>query len=245
MSLYDDERYTWRETYFVLIDDLRRRPRLDELRRELQPQFQTLKILDGSANPERRLRTLTVASYEDHSALEIVFRQGTGITAEIDALIRTIERSCSLKERHRLRSAKKWVAKLDVLHFEQTAGTAAFGVVKLPVLKFQSPRSDAEQREYFSAKRGTDRLDDRAAQRTGPFARRPQFRFDPDSYGNCLAGGSGDEYARELDQLEITPEDSGMFERVDPDTLLFVLQTLCRLTGGIAIDPASGVIIDN
>ena len=245
MSLYDDDRYTWRETYFVLIDDLRWRPRLDELRRELQPQRQTLRILDGKANPEGRLRTLTIASYEDHSALEIVFRQGSGITAEMDVLIRTVEKGCSPKERHRLHSTKQWVARLDVLHFEQTAGTAAFGVVKLPVLKFQSPRSDAGHRNSFSTKRGNDRQNDRTSPKTGAIVRRPQFQFDPDSYDNCLAGGSGEAYARELDRLEINPEDSGMFERVDPDTLLFVLQTLCRLTGGIAIDPASGVIIDN
>ena len=223
MSLYDDERYAWRETYFVLFDGPRRRPLLDELRRELQRHGGTLKILGGTANAEGRVRTLTVASYEDHSALEIVFRQGSQIAAETDALIRSIEKGCTAKEKERLHSVKHWTAKFDVLHFEQTAGTAEFKVVKLPVLKFQSSRSEAPK--------------------GGPFARRPQFRFDPDSYENCLAGGVGDEYTRKDD--EIGMDDSGMFERVDPDTLILVLDTLCRLTGGVAIDPASGVIIDN
>ena len=247
MSLYDDERYTWRETYFVLIDDLRCRPLLDDIQQALQPQWQTLKILDGTANAEGRLRTLTIASYEDHSALEIVFRYGRAVVAEMGALIRTIEKGCSPGEKTRLHSAKRWAARLDVLHFEQTAGTAAFGVVKLPVLQFQSPRSDAGQRDAFSTRRGADKLDGKTVEdtKTGPFARRPQFQFDPNSYNNCLAGGAGEEYARELDRLEISEEDSGMSERIDPDTLLFVLQTLCRLTGGIAIDPASGVIIEN
>ena len=223
MSLFNDDRYTWRETYFVLFEDFRRRPSLDSLRRELQRHGATLKILGSTTNPAGRLRTLTVASYEDHSALEIVFRQGSQVAVEAGDLIRSIEKGCTAKERERLHTVKHWTTKFDVLHFEQTAGTAEFKAVKLPVLKFQASRSEAPK--------------------GGPFARRPQFRFDPDSYENCLAGGVGDEYTRKDD--EIGMDDSGMFERVDPDTLILVLDTLCHLTGGVAIDPASGVIIDN
>jgi len=234
MSLYDDDRYTWRETYFVLFDDLRRRPLLDELRRELQLYGKTLKILAGQANGEGRLRQLTVASYEDHSALEIIFRQGAKVAAETDSLLRILEKGCTPKERERLRLVKQWSTKLDVLHFEQTAGTAEFKVVKLPVLKFQSPPSDVARREPFPTQRHADR-----------FGARPKFQFDPNSYENCLAGGVGDEYAQKLDQHEIGAEDSSIFERINPSTLVIVLEILCRLTDGIAIDPASGIIIDS
>ena len=228
MSLYNDDRYTWRETYFVLFDDLRRRPLLDELQRELKQYGKTLKILDGTANPEGRLRTITVASYEDYSALEIVFRYGAKVAAETDALVRTLEKGCSPGERERLRHVKQWPTKLDVLHFEQTAGTAAFDVVKLPVLKFQPSPSDVAHRTPFSTQRG-----------------RPKFRFDPNSYENCLAGGVGDEYDRTVDQLEFNTEDSSIYERINPSTLVVVLEILCRLTGGIAIDPASGLLVNS
>jgi hypothetical protein len=232
MSLYNDDRYTWRETYFVLFDDHRRRPMLDELRRELHRG--SLKILDGTTNAEGRLRSLIVASYEDHSALEIVFRQGPEVIAETNALVQTLEQGSTPKEKERLRSVTQWPCKFDVLHFEQTAGTAEFKVVKLPVLKFQQPSSETDRRDSFSTKRQTDRLNEKA-----------KFQFDPNSYENCLAGGSGEEYAREIDRLEAEREESGIYERVDPDTLILVLETLCRLTNGVAIDPASGVIIEN
>ena len=223
MSLYDDDRYTWRETYFVLFGDLQRRPLLDELKRGLQ--HGSLKILGSATNPEGRLRTLTVASYENHSALEIVFRYGPQVTAEIDDLVRTLEKGCTHKERDRLHAMKHWTAKFDVLHFEQSAGTAAFDVVKLPVLKFNSSSTDTPD----SLKPSTNRLNDGT-----------QFRFDPNSYENCLAGGAGNEYDRKVDEFEADAPDSGSFERVDPTTLVFVLETLCRFTGGVAVDPASG-----
>ena len=234
MSLFNDDRYTWRETYFVLLGDLRRRPLLDELRQALRPYRRALKILDATTNAEGRLRTLTVASYEDHSALEIVFRHGTEVADEVDGLVQMLEKECTPREKECLRTVKQCSAKFDVIHFEQTAGTAAFNVVKLPVLKFSPPPSDAKRRDSFSTKHGADRLGGKSA--TGSFARRPQFRFDPNSYENCLAGGTGDEYVRKIDEAD----DSGVFERVDPDTLILVLETLCRLTGGIAVDPASG-----
>ena len=227
MSFFHDDRYTWRETYFVLFGDLRRRPLLDELKWELRHGM--LKILDGTANPKGRLRTLTLASYEDHSALEIVFRYGSKVAAEIDALVRTLEKGCTPKEMERLLTAKNWAAKFDVLHFEQLAGTAAFDVVKVPELKFQTPVSDSPQRESFTT-----------ANRANRPACGTKFQFDPSSYANCLAGGVGDEYNRMVDEFEADSVDSSVYERVDPTTLVLVLETLSRLTGGIAIDPASG-----
>ncbi len=244
MSLYDDERYTWRETYFVLFDDLRRRPRLEDLRRELQPYRETLQILDAVSNSEGRLRKLTVASYEDHSALEIVFRQGANVVAEMDALVQILEKGCSTKEKERLHAVKHWSLKFDVLHFEQTAGTAAFKIVKKPELSFPPPHSDVVLRDSFSTKPRADKLSRKSdkASKTDPSVRRSRFRFDANSYENCLAGGVGEEYARKIDRQEAEAETAESFERVDPNTLVLVLEILCRLTGGIALDPASGTI---
>jgi hypothetical protein len=225
MSLFNDERYTWRETYFVLFDPAMR-PRLSDVRRELRHVAGALTILDSKAESGGNLLTMTVASYEDHSALEIVYREGNDVHNEICRLAEILEKGSTAKEKERLREAKTCRAKFEILHFEQTAGTAAFKIVKMPVLQF-APRKKNKIEHLFSNGNYSDKLFPNQTKR---------FHFDPDSYENCLVNGV------EPDEKACL-EDSSEFERIDPNTLVFVLEILCRLCQGIAIDPASGVII--
>ncbi len=212
MSLYDDDRYSWRETYFVLFEP-QRRPRLAELRRELRPLKESVKIVDAETDDVGFFTKLTVASYEDHSALEIVFRQGADVAAEMNALFRVLGEGCSGKEKERLETACRQAAKFDVLHFEQTAGTGAFNVVKRPELEF-SPKGIFTQKKRAGS----------------PKKKRTRFHFDPNSFEKCRTGSA---------DVPFDAEESSV-ERVDPKTLVLVLGILCRLTDGVAIDPASG-----
>ncbi|MDR2755882.1 MAG: hypothetical protein LBC20_09265 [Planctomycetaceae bacterium] len=225
MSLFSDERYTWRETYFVLFDPAMR-PRLSDVRRELRHVAGTLTILDNKAEPNGNLVSMTVASYEDHAALEIAYHEGNNVHSEIGLLTELLEKGSTPKEKEQLHHAKKYCAKFEILHFEQTAGTAEFKIVKMPVLQF-APREKNRTVPPFSNRNYSDKLF---------LNQKKRFHFDPDSYENCTANGV------ELDE-NASSEDSAEFERIDPNTLVFVLEILCRLTKGIAIDPASGVII--
>ncbi|MDR0706135.1 MAG: hypothetical protein LBF88_14270 [Planctomycetaceae bacterium] len=225
MSLFNDDRYTWRETYFVLFDP-EKRPRLSDVRRELRHVAGTLTILKDKAEHNGNLTSMTIASYEDHSALEIVYREGNNVPNEIGLLAEMLEKGCTAKEKEQLQKAKQYRAKFEILHFEQTAGTAEFKIVKMPDLQF-APREKSKTTHPFSNGNYSDKLLSTQTKR---------FHFDPDSYKNCLAGGI------ESDE-NVNSEDSAEFERIDPNTLVFVLEILCRLCHGIAIDPASGVII--
>lgn len=225
MSLFSDERYTWRETYFVLFDPAMR-PRLSDVRRELRHVAGTLTILDNKAEPNGNLASMTVASYEDHAALEIAYHEGNNVHSEISLLTELLEKGSTQKEKEQLHNAKKYRAKFEILHFEQTAGTSEFKIVKMPVLQF-APREKNKTTQPFSNRNYSDK----------PASNQKQhFHFDPNSYENCIANDA------DADEKE-NSEDSAEFERIDPNMLVFVLEILCRLTKGIAIDPASGVII--
>ena len=217
MSLFEDDRYAWRETYFVFFDP-RCRPRLREVRQELRSHAGTFRILNEQADKLDLLQALTVASYEDHSALEISYREGEDVASEIGGLIEMLGNGCSAREKERLLRVAHYRAKFDVLHFEQTAGTAAFKIVKMPELRFAPPQD--------------------SKQVAAPKGRRARFHFDPDSYENCVNNGAG----AELDEQD-AGMDSAIIERVDPNTLILLLETLCRLSDGVAIDPASGVVV--
>jgi hypothetical protein len=225
MSLFNDERYTWRETYFVLFDPAKR-PRLSDVRRELRHVAGTLTILNDKAELNGNLTSMTVASYEDHAALEIVYHEGNSVPNEIGLLAEILEKGCTAKEKEQLQKAKKYRAKFEILHFEQTAGTAEFKIVKIPDLRF-APREKNKTTLPFSNGNYFDKL---------LSTQKKRFHFDPNSYENCIANGV------EPDE-NTNSEDSAEFERIDPNTLVFVLEILCRLCHGIAIDPASGVII--
>jgi hypothetical protein len=225
MSLFNDERYTWRETYFVLFDPAMR-PRLSDVRRELQHVAGTLTILRDKAELNGNLTSMTVASYEDHAALEIVYHEGNNVPNEIGLLAEILEKGCTTKEKEQLQKARNYRAKFEILHFEQTAGTAEFKIVKMPVLRF-APHEKSKPAHPFSNGNYFDKLVSNQTKR---------FHFDPNSYENCITNGV------EPDE-NINSEDSAEFERIDPNTLVFVLEILCRLCHGIAIDPASGVII--
>lgn len=229
MSLFDDDRYSWRETYFVFFEPAKR-PRLRTVRRELDEHAGTFRVLDQQATEEGKLERLVLASYEDHSALEIIYHEGKGVAGEAHALVESLLPGCTAKEAERLGTAKRCRAKFDILHFEQTAGTAEFKIIKMPDLTF-APKKDAlfdSGRGRFPKEQSFDKLP------TGE-----RFHFDPNSYDNCRTGHP--EVPLDYDSLSM--EDSGIIERIDPNTLVLVLETLCRTSDGVAIDPASGVVI--
>jgi hypothetical protein len=226
MSLFSDERYTWRETYFVLFDPARR-PQLSAVRRELRHVAGALSILESKSEPNGNLLEMMVASYEDHAALEIVYHEGKTVQTEIARLTELLEKGSTAKEKKQLLNAQKFQAKFEILHFEQTAGTAEFKIVKMPVLRFAPRENEKKKTDTFSKSNNFDQL----------FGiQKKRFYFDSDSYENCVADGV------EPDE-KTNSEDSAEFERIDPNMLVFVLEILCRLTNGIAIDPASGIVI--
>ena len=228
MTLFDDDRYDWLETYFVYFESSHR-PKLSDVRRTLKIDAPFFNILSSKADPDGNLAEMTVASYEDHAALEIVYREGNDILNEARHLAQTLENDASAGERVQLQKIVRCKARFDVHHFEQTAGTKVFNITKLPVIKFSKQSTfPTDHSDVFAKALGTDA------------AKKGKFYFDPNSYDQCRNDHAGEE----LNIADTGTPDSGEFERLDPEMLVTVLEILCRISHGVALDPASGIVLE-
>jgi len=224
MTLFEDDRYDWRETYFVYFESSLR-PKLSEIRRALKTYAPFFNILNSKVETDGSLVGMTIASYENHAALEIVYREGKDVLTEIQHLVRTLKKDATAEELSKLHKIVQCKTRFDVHHFEQTAGTAVFNVTKLPELKFARQSTlPVDQSDAFLKALGQGK---------------ERFHFDPDSYDRCrssLVGG-------ESDVADLAGMDSGEFERINPEMLVTVLEILCRISRGVALDPASGIVL--
>lgn len=119
MSMFGDDRYCWRETYLVMLDRLNR-PDGSELIRKIKRLKSRLEIKDVQAGADGSLESLVVIAPNDSSAVELQYREGSDVTAEFVALADELERhEPSDKERKKIARARKFSAKIELLHFEQ------------------------------------------------------------------------------------------------------------------------------
>jgi hypothetical protein len=223
MSLFEDERYFWRETYFVLFDKTRC-PLFVDVRRNFDLHVGSFSVLSERVGFAGELGSITLASYEDHVGIEIEYDEGDLVVAESEALLATMSKDCLPADLELFRRAKNYSARYTVLHFEQVAGTGEFKVVKKPELHFAAPLDRAMDRAAVSG----------VGRGKSIFTKRPAFCFDPTSYQKCRFGNG---------QVELPMDDYVEGERIDPHTLILVLEVLCKMTHGIAIDPASGFAV--
>ena len=220
MSTFEDDRYQWRETYFVLFDPVKK-PSLHEIRKGLERVFRSLEIREAIADDQGGIESLSAASHDDFVAIDLIYQCGDHIMAETEALAEEMLPSVPSKNRKKFEKAKKYRARLDVLHFEQMEPIHHPESQEDPVFTFATHQPQAAK---------------------GPFASRPKFQFDPDRYipppePDPLIAGELEADSAPGDE-KIDPE-----EKMDPNTLILVLGFLRRLTDGVAIDLASGTIL--
>jgi hypothetical protein len=121
MSMFEDSRYRWRETYFVLFH-AKKRPALKSVTKMLSGLNKRFELTNLNADDEGRIDSVTLISPDDFAALDICYTSG----AEV------IEQSASLVDDLKKLGAegpppvpwdqiKKYDGRFDVLHFEQIA----------------------------------------------------------------------------------------------------------------------------
>lgn len=121
MGLFDDSRYEYCDTFFVLFNK-QNRPSSDKIQAclaELGPKYETLdlKATDGD------LESITVRSPNDRSAMDIAFVQGEEVTAQIEE-IQTEFKTMTLvgDDMKKLQQLRDCDARFDIYHFEQSEG---------------------------------------------------------------------------------------------------------------------------
>ncbi len=121
MSMFENEGYRWRETYFVLFD-ASRRPTLREMQKVLSGLPGRLTMTNLLADEVGRFESLTVLAPEDFAALDVSYLSGEEVVEQAQTLFEDLTGpACSKGERARLEKLRRCDARFDVLHFEQIA----------------------------------------------------------------------------------------------------------------------------
>ncbi len=119
MSMFENEHYRWRETYFVLFD-ARKRPTLKQVQKALGGLACRLTLTNLLADDDGRFESLTVLSPDDFAALDISYLSGDEVAEQADNLYKEMTGpACSKGDRARLEKLRRATGRFDVLHFEQ------------------------------------------------------------------------------------------------------------------------------
>jgi len=119
MSMFENDRYRWRETYFVLFRS-GRRPTLETVQKTLSALSDRFTLANLSADEDGQFDSLTLVAPDDFAALDIcytggaeVLEQGAMLAEEMTPLAREIGDEQSLSK------IRQCDARFDVLHFEE------------------------------------------------------------------------------------------------------------------------------
>ena len=119
MSLFEDDQYSWRETFFILFD-VADRPTAQQLENAIKKLGSSYDVNNLSADEEGRFESLTLRSPDDYAAMDISFASGDEVSehgAELAADMKAM--TLSDEERVQLARLSECNAQFDVYHFEQ------------------------------------------------------------------------------------------------------------------------------
>ena len=121
MSLFEDSRYQYRDTFFVFFQKANR-PSLDKIEAtlaDLGSRYQTLK----KSERDGEFESLTFASPYDFSAMDIVVVEGEEVQTQINELMDEFKTmTLTGEDTKKLSSLNQCTARFDIFHFEQIDG---------------------------------------------------------------------------------------------------------------------------
>ena len=119
MSLFDDNHYRWRESYFVFLE-AKRRPSLErvlEAIQSLNPNFDLQRV---RSDDDGRFESMTVVSTDAYSAIDISYVEGNEVEEQIAALsTEMLPLIDEADERKCFDRLADFNGRFDLLHFEQ------------------------------------------------------------------------------------------------------------------------------
>jgi hypothetical protein len=125
MSMFENEQYCWRETYFVLFDAARR-PKLEVVQKALAELNDRFAVTNLAADDRGLAESLTVLAPDDFAALDVCYVDGDEVAEQMAALAEELDLgddpTQTSSRRQRLR---RYNARFDVLHFEQVVDLEA------------------------------------------------------------------------------------------------------------------------
>ncbi len=118
MSTFENDRYRWRETYFVLFP-ASRRPMLKMVEKRLAALSNRYSLEDLGGDDEGKFESLTLISPDDFAALDVCYTGGAEVLEHVEELIQELTSTIEPGQRPLLKRLKQYDGRFDVLHFEQ------------------------------------------------------------------------------------------------------------------------------
>jgi hypothetical protein len=119
MSMFEDGRYRWRETYFVLFN-AKKHPRLTSVTKMLTALNKRFQLTNLNADSEGRIDSLTLISPDDFAALDICYTSGAEVLEQVASLVEDLKKAGpDVLPPVPWEQIKKYDGRFDVLHFEQ------------------------------------------------------------------------------------------------------------------------------
>ena len=119
MSMFENPRFRWRETYFVLFSR-RNRPAGDVVQAALTRLDPDFRIESVRLDEQGELESLSLLAPGAYAALDICYLEGEDVVEQVRELQQELMHSTLAKEDHqRLRRLGECDARYDVLHFEE------------------------------------------------------------------------------------------------------------------------------
>ncbi len=119
MSMFENEGYKWRETYFVFFDETRR-PTLKQMLKTLSMANRRFEFENPTEDDQGGFESLTLRAPQDHAALDISYVSGEEVCEQRADLAKELRSAATEPdERAKLARLLKCDGRLDILHFEQ------------------------------------------------------------------------------------------------------------------------------
>ena len=119
MSLFENNEYRWRETFFVLMKSSDR-PLGEVLRNTLSNINRKYDLSESRTNDEAQFESITLYSPDDNAAMDITYLDGEDVMDQLEEMINDMKRNVtSDEEREIVTQLPKCNARLDIYHFEK------------------------------------------------------------------------------------------------------------------------------
>jgi hypothetical protein len=119
MSMFENDQYRWRETYFVLFESAKR-PALKVVRKRLAVIKDNLELVNPQADEHGAMESMTVLAPDDFAALDISYLSGDEVVEQAQTLVKELKTpECRGAERAKVERLARCDARFDILHFEQ------------------------------------------------------------------------------------------------------------------------------
>ena len=123
MSTFEDDRYRWRETYFVLFP-ASRRPTLKVVEKKLAALSKRYSLENLGGDEHGKFESLTLISPDDFAALDICYTGGAEVLEHVEELVQELAATVEPGQKALLKRLKEYDGRFDVLHFEQVGDSA-------------------------------------------------------------------------------------------------------------------------